>query len=160
MILAGTGHRPGKLGGFGRATQVRLLVLASGYLLNHPEVTRVISGMALGWDMALAHAAVLCSIPFTAAAPCDAQESRWPPSSQAYYLRLLAQSDDVVVVSPGLYEPWKMQVRNEWMVDRADRVLALWDGSRGGTANCVWYAERVEKPVENVWGEWAKLLAS
>ncbi|WP_372395190.1 SLOG family protein (plasmid) [Azospirillum sp. HJ39] len=157
MIVAGTGHRPQKLGGFGRATQARLLMLASCWLTARPDVTRVISGMALGWDLALAHTAVLAGIPFTAAVPCDAQESRWPAPSQAYYRRLLTLSDDVVVVSPGGYEPWKMQVRNEWMVDRCDLLLALWDGSRGGTANCCWYSERVERPIENLWDEWLRL---
>ena len=113
--------------------------------------------MALGWDLALAHASVLTGIPFTAAVPCDAQESRWPPSSQAYYRRLLTLSDDVVVVSPGGYKPWKMQVRNEWMVDQCDLLLALWDGSRGGKANCCWYAQRIERPIENLWREWTRL---
>lgn len=152
-----TRHRPQKLGGFGRATQARLLVLASCCLTGCADVTRVVSGMALGWDLALAHAAVLTGIPFTAAVPCDAQESRWPPSSQAYYRRLLALSDDVVVVSPGGYEPWKMQARNEWMVDQCDLLLALWDGSRGGKANCCWYAQRIERPIENLWREWTRL---
>lgn len=39
------------------------------------------------------------------------------------------------------------QQRNQWMVDRADAVLAVWDGSPGGTANCVNYARKVGKPI-------------
>jgi uncharacterized phage-like protein YoqJ len=61
------------------------------------------------------------------------------------------------MISRGGYEPWKMQVRNEWMIDRCDVLLALWDGSRGGTANCCWCAKRVERPIENLWGEWLRL---
>ena len=40
-----------------------------------------------------------------------------------------------------------MQKRNEYMVDLADRVIAVWDGSKGGTANCVKYAEKVGKEI-------------
>lgn len=29
-----------------------------------------------------------------------------------------------------------MQKRNEYMVDLADKVVAVWDGSKGGTDNC------------------------
>lgn len=37
------------------------------------------------------------------------------------------------------------------MVDDADRILALWDGSSGGTANCVGYANDIKKPITNLW---------
>ncbi len=40
-----------------------------------------------------------------------------------------------------------MQVRNEYMVDRADLVLALWNGTPGGTGNCVRYARTRGVPV-------------
>jgi uncharacterized phage-like protein YoqJ len=40
-----------------------------------------------------------------------------------------------------------MQIRNEWMVDRADQVIAIWDGTSGGTANCVEYATKMNKPI-------------
>ena len=35
-----------------------------------------------------------------------------------------------------------MQARNEWMVDQATRLAALWDGSSGGTGNCFQSAGR------------------
>ena len=34
-----------------------------------------------------------------------------------------------------------------------DLVLAFWDGSSGGTGNCVRYAGKVGKPIENLWFE-------
>jgi uncharacterized phage-like protein YoqJ len=39
-----------------------------------------------------------------------------------------------------------MQVRNEWMVDHCNDLLAVWDGSDGGTGNCVRYAQRILEP--------------
>lgn len=49
------------------------------------------------------------------------------------------------MVSDEEYKPWLMQKRNEFMVDRVDTVLAVWDGSDGGTGNCVKYAKKIGK---------------
>ena len=51
------------------------------------------------------------------------------------------------MVSEEEYKPWLMQKRNEYMVDLADKVIAVWDSSKGGTANCVKYAEKVGKEI-------------
>lgn len=45
------------------------------------------------------------------------------------------------------YYPAKMQRRNEYMVNNSDIVIAVWDGTRGGTYNCVKYAELHEKEI-------------
>ena len=57
MNVAGTGHRPNKLGGYDDDIYQRLVTLAMTYL-EETRPKRVISGMALGWDQALAEAAV------------------------------------------------------------------------------------------------------
>src|SRR3546814_16271306 len=62
----------------------------------------------------------------------------------------------VVVGGPGGYAAWKLQKRNEWMVDHADELVALWDGSRSGTGNCVAYANTSGKPVVNLWPSWER----
>jgi hypothetical protein len=161
MILAGTGHRPNKLGGYGPQAHDRRVALAVAALKRHAPA-RVISGMALGWDTALAIAAVRLEIPFVAAVPFEGQESAWPSLSQAEYRRLLDRAAEVVHVCPPGYAAAKMQTRNEWMVDRCDLLLALWDGSPGGTANCVEYATlrgptvRRGVQVVNLWPSWAK----
>lgn len=33
------------------------------------------------------------------------------------------------------------------MVDLSDKVIAVWNGKSGGTANCVKYAKTVDKPI-------------
>jgi len=38
------------------------------------------------------------------------------------------------------YKASKMQKRNIWIVDNSDGLVAVWDGTPGGTANCVEYA--------------------
>jgi len=150
MIISGTGHRPSKLGGYSKEASKKLSSLACYYLeQNKPDA--VISGMALGWDISLALAALACEIPLTCAVPFRGQEERWPDESQRVFRYVLEHAEKVVYVSPGGYHPAKMQFRNEWMVDNCDELLALWDGSNGGTGNCIRYALKQKKPVRNLW---------
>lgn len=150
MIVCGTGHRPNKLGGYGDDVLERLIDLANRQLSEH-NVEKVVSGMALGWDTALAIAATQRNIPFIAAVPFLGQERMWSEDQQTIYHNLLDLSEKTVIVCDGGYGPWKMQRRNEWMVDNSDLVFALWDGSKGGTANCVQYAVKQNRPVKNFW---------
>ncbi len=155
MILSATGHRPEKLGGYGPDVYERLLAFAMQQLRSlGPEV--VISGMALGWDTAIAEAAVLLDIPFHAYLPFPSQPSRWPPASRRLHAGLVAAAAHVEVCAEDPYAAWKMSNRNHCMVEAADTVLALYDGSPGGTANCVEYARSKGKPVVNAWSEWTK----
>jgi len=41
----------------------------------------------------------------------------------------------------------KMDKRNEWMVDKADSILAVFKQTPGGTANCVQYAKSKGKRI-------------
>lgn len=154
MILCGTGHRPDKLGGYGEEATQKLIAFARHILAELCPDT-VITGMALGWDTALAEAAHDLNIPFHAYIPFIGQEGRWPRESQARYAALLYHAEKSVYCSPEGYAVWKMQKRNEDMVRDSEIVLALWDGSRGGTSNCVGYANKVGKKVMNVWDEYA-----
>lgn len=160
MIVAATGHRPDKLGGYTPTAHVRLMTVAADYLsglAERPEC--VISGMALGWDQAFASAAVVLQIPFIAAVPFESQASKWPAESRNRYNALLAKAKAWTVICEGGYANRKFQIRNEWMVNHCDRVCALWDGTDGGTANCVRYAESVGKPVDNLHAEWKHYCA-
>lgn len=157
MIVAATGHRPDKLGGYGIVPATRRLILARSWL-EVVRPSRVISGMALGWDQAWAQAAVDLGIPFVAAVPFVGQERAWPPMSQAAFGYLMQRAAEVVIVSSGGYSVAAMHARNHWMVDHCDLLVALWDGSDGGTAGCVRYAQRVGRPMVNVWDGWLKLI--
>jgi uncharacterized phage-like protein YoqJ len=171
MIVAGTGHRPNKLGvgayaGYHRLVQRRLIDLARAALLREharAPVQAVVSGMALGWDMALAEAALELNIPLWAYVPFIGQEQTWPHLSQLRYLDLCSRADAFFVCCPGAYAPWKMQARNERMVNMLtdeDRLLALWDGTAGGTWNCLAYAERRGVDLHNLWIPWLRGTAA
>lgn len=140
--VAITGHRPKALGwsyDYGDANWMRV---ADGLakFFQQVEATKVISGMALGTDQVAAMVALSMDIPYVAAVPCDGQSTRWPPKSQALYMFLLESASERIVVSPGPYAVWKMQKRNEYMVDNGDYLAAVWNGVEGGTANCINYA--------------------
>lgn len=155
MILAATGHRPDKLGGYGDDVLDRLRRGARRYMERRGDVSTAISGMALGWDTAWAMAAIDLGIPLIAAVPFTGQESRWPEASQVRYRELLGKAARVEIVCAGGYSASKMHKRNEWMVDHCDELVALWDGSDGGTANCVAYATFCEKPIDHLWPQWS-----
>ena len=59
--------------------------------------------------------------------------------SQQIYEEILSKADKVTLVSDKEYEPSVMQKRNEFMVDNSDLVVAVWNGTSGGTANCLAY---------------------
>jgi uncharacterized phage-like protein YoqJ len=151
MRVAFTGHRPDKLGGYkNKVMQYRIMFELStrlGRAFRKGEEITAISGMAQGVDQWAALVCVALGIPWEAAVPCDGQEAPWPAESRGLYHALLKCASKVTVVSPGPYEAWKMQRRNEWMVDNCDRLIAIWDGSAGGTGNCVAYAQKVGTPV-------------
>lgn len=110
-----------------------------------PRPDLVISGGALGFDQYLGVAAIEVGIPLLLALPCDPWGNHWPETSLGSKLHryLVKKATHVHYVTPGPYRllgPRCLQVRNEWMVDNATDLLACWDGSSGGTANCVEYA--------------------
>jgi len=147
MIVGATGHRPDKLGGYAEeVTPLRAWVRAQiRRYLRQLRPLYGISGMALGVDQDFAEICIELRIPFIAAIPFRGQERAWPPEARTKYRQLLAQAYEVVIVSEGRYENWKMQARNEWMVDHCNVMLCVFDGSPGGTANTVNYADRVRR---------------
>lgn len=159
MRLCVTGHRPDKLGGY-EVTSRRALGCFAVESLHRAGPELVITGMALGWDQAIAGACVMLDIPFIAAVPFKGQERPWPHDAKVRYDLLLERAREVVHVCDVLTPTARaMQIRNEWMVDRADSVLALWNGTFGGTHNCIAYAKKQGVPVTNLWNAWDPKLA-
>ena len=152
MILSATGHRPNKLGGYSAYALDKLRAIAYKKIEElKPE--KVISGMALGWDTAVAIAALQLGIPLIAAVPFRGQECKWYPESVRMYNNILKKAESIVYVSEGTYAAWKMQTRNEYMVNNSDVILAMYDGSSGGTRNCIEYAKKQNKQIINLYSE-------
>jgi uncharacterized phage-like protein YoqJ len=64
---------------------------------------------------------------------------------------MLELASEVKLVTDARYSAWAMMRRNEAMVDHANMVLAWWDGTPGGTKNCIDYAEQQGKPVRSLY---------
>lgn len=147
QVMAFTGHRPNKLGGYKpspQQTRVRL------HMREHLKRTRpgaVISGLAVGIDQWVAIEALGLGIPVVGAVPFAGQQSRWPEQGQRDYEVIVACCARIVIVCDGGYAPKKMQRRNEWMVDHCDALTGYWNGTEGGTFNCLQYARKVGREL-------------
>lgn len=154
MIIGGTGHRndklPNKETGYILPNPTYNYVcqnIEKILLQNKPE--KVISGMALGFDFWLANIAINLNIPLVAAIPFIGQEKMWPKHSQAQFNKLLDKASGVIIVSEGGYAAYKMQTRNEYIVNNCDKLIACLIPSEksGGTFNCVKYAKSINKDI-------------
>jgi uncharacterized phage-like protein YoqJ len=166
MIFAGSGHRTYKVGNFHPLlwpdVEHKLYRLATAYLdlmcLKRP--TKLISGMATGWDTAWALAALDLDIPVIAAVAFEGVEKKWSTRQQKIFHDVCARSTVIYISEPAKNRQdagKKFQIRNEWMVDRCDRLVTLWDGSNSGTANCVKYANTKGIQVDHLWKYWLNM---
>jgi len=157
-IVVATGHRPNKCGGYTTAAQLLLKQIAIAWMAAL-KPRGALSGMALGWDTAIVQACLHFGLPYVACIPFQGQESQCPSSSQRAYYYYLRHAAKVIVCSPGGYSSYKMQIRNERMIDMAlhygpgqnnSILLAMWDGTSGGTKNCLLYAHTRIQTI-NAW---------
>lgn len=81
------------------------------------------------------------------AIPCKNHSNQWNKKDRQLYNYILSKADAVKLVSKEEYKPYLMQKRNEYMVDNSDIVIAVWDGSKSGTANCIEYAKSKHKEI-------------
>lgn len=147
MIVSFTGHRPDKLGGYKQSPIKDYISVELENVLKELKPDGCISGMAIGFDQMAALICIKLGIPFEAAIPFLGQEKRWPFESQNEYNSILDKAVKKTIVCEGGYSAQKMQIRNEYMVDNSDIVVCCWDGSTGGTKNCIDYAKKINKRI-------------
>lgn len=113
---------------------------------------KFIFGGAIGIDQLAMQAAVsettsLTDIELVCAKPFPSQHVIWPKHVQDEFFVLLSYMT-VINISPDPYSVEKMDIRNRYMVDNSDVVIAIWDSySKGGTKNCIDYAIKQGKSV-------------
>jgi uncharacterized phage-like protein YoqJ len=171
FVVAFTGHRPPRLGGYGPGENSRIARNVRAVLAHvvrriiaaHPEGVTFLSGMAQGVDTRAAEIVIAQrtagaqGVGLIAVVPFEGYEERlWPQAAQEQYRTILARADEVVVLQRPSGVPTRGQAtgwlhaRNRWMVDRADLLVAVFDGSPGGTAETVSYAHRRGVPVMRI----------
>ncbi len=175
QIIVGTGHRPTKLFTSDHYTEKNYQLLVRffieivwpKFIENGLEPSLVVSGMALGFDQAMAESAVLAGYPVHVMIPYKNMEKAWSKNQQTvarYYALLALIQDNGGQISYGYEEyigNWQLQKRNKDMVDqiptKADgMILTLSDGTAGGTANCLGYAKTKDLRIINFWSNWMK----
>ena len=80
------------------------------------------------------------SLHLIAASPYPNFEKRWTPEWQEQYLRLLEGADLVRYISKQYSEDCFI-IRNRWMVDHSSKLIAVYNGTPGGTRNTIAYAK-------------------
>lgn len=166
LRIAFTGHRKDKLGLYNNPENEFKICLELYKVLrdiikdNQGSDFEFVSGGALGFDQ-IAFEVVnkikiknkevnitnIISIPF------ENQYIVWNEEERSRYFKCLELADKIIYVDTlehykikgliqGEYHPAKMQMRNKHMVDNCDILIALWDGSKGGTKNCINYAKK------------------
>lgn len=101
-------------------------------------VTKFFCVMALGTDQIAAEILIRRKLKWTAVIPCADQHKLWKPRQQSHYQKLLAQATEQKCLYQ-TYSTGVMHARNQWMVNRSDICLAVFEGDRygrgGGTAS-------------------------
>ena len=146
-----TGYRPEKLPwklaeDDARANALKYRVfdmVEAAYQSGH---THFICGMARGADFYFCEAVLSLKeerpeVTIEAAIPFVKQASAWQESDKKRYFHLLSQCDYETVLGEE-YSAGCMRRRNEYMVDNANMLIAVFDGKPGGTMQTVNYARK------------------
>lgn len=162
MVCAFTGHRPERLP-WGtderdaRCEAIKTLLRREIGALYAQGCRVFLCGMARGCDQYFAEAVLtlrdegrLPGARLVAMLPCPSQAERWDAGERARYRALLARCDAVRMLEDR-YTPGCMLRRNRAMVDAADVLLTVFDGSEGGTAATVRYARRSGVRIVPLW---------
>ncbi len=114
--------------------------------------TYFITGMALGVDLWAGEAVVRLkgrypNLFLEAAIPCETQASSWTQHQQQRYYQLLFCCDKKTMCSRACSKASYL-ARNRYMVDAAQKVIAVYDGSGGGTGYTIRYARSKGRDVQ------------
>lgn len=149
-----TGHRPQKLT---RPVDDIKIDLENEIIASIQEgYTTFITGMACGTDIWAGRIVVRLKdrfpdIRLIAAIPFPEFSDKWEPEWQDRCQLLLSQADLVKTICPDYRETAYME-RNAWLVDHSAKLIAVYDGSPGGTRNTIRYARKNGIPVRYLKG--------
>jgi uncharacterized phage-like protein YoqJ len=137
--IACTGHRLGRLP---PSAPAKIRAAVRCLVGRHPGATWLCGG-AIGTDQIAADEVLLLGerlelvLPF----PPAIQAARWRPADRWRLLRQVSHAASVEVLRDH-YHPGGYRQRNRRLVERADLLMAVWDGRRwGGTAATVLMAQ-------------------
>ncbi len=151
-----TGHRPEKLPWRYNEDDLRCKALKIKIYNTAKElvefgICHFICGMALGCDTYFCEAILSLRekhphITLEAAIPCEVQAERWSEYDRNRYFKIIGECDYETMVQKE-YTRDCMIKRNKYMVDNSSVVIAVFDGTLGGTMQTVNYAKKKQCKV-------------
>lgn len=147
-----TGHRPDKIE-LGEKEIKPLLEKAIDEAISEGFVT-FITGMAMGTDIWSAEIVLdrkkkNKNLHLICALPHPGFENRRNFTEKIRFSKIIKKADLVKEINDH-YFTGCYQVRNEWMVDRSNLVIAVFNGQKSGTKNTVDYAIKKGININNV----------
>ena len=149
-----TGHRPEKCKG--TETVIRSKLTEEIHKAVKDGFDTFITGTAPGVDTWAAeevlkfkeentHIGLICAVPFK-----GVKRNR-TPEQQESFAAILSEADYVEYICQK-YTRWCFHARNKWMVGHAKRVIAVFNGTHGGTENTINYAKKSEREIVMISG--------
>lgn len=144
-----TGHRPEKLSIPESETKEKLKIEILKCIQEGFNV--FISGMARGVDMWAAEIVLHLrdngyNIKLICAVPYKGFEDNWNSEWKLRYKQILSRADLIRYICL-CYSKRCFQIRNEWMVNHSAKVIAVYNGEKGGTCNTIRYANKYNIPI-------------
>lgn len=90
------------------------------------------------------------AITLIAVIPFEEQAKNWDEANRDKYYDILQQCDEALMLNT-YYRPGCYNQRNRYMVDHSSKMICYYDGSKGGTAYTVKYAEQKNLQIKNLY---------
>ena len=145
MVVSFTGHRPDKISDWAHNPEsveqtIRRAVAEEIVRQNEEGAEEFISGMAPGFDLWAADEVlrlrqsgqITPSTKLILAIPYPHFERSFDASHHQLYHRIVEQADVTIYVSPR-YHKGCYAMRNDFLAERADTLIAYYEGTEGGT---------------------------
>ncbi len=154
LVCCFTGHRPKSLpwGYEEKGSEYRKFIKelnATIKALIKNGVYSFISGMAQGFDIIAAEQIIklkkaYSNIKLECAIPCQNQNSGWSEDYKKRYNNILNRADKITYVSNYNYFNGCMAKRNKYMIDKSTHLIALYNGTAGGTHQTIGMGKKKE----------------
>lgn len=159
MNVGFTGHRPNRLYGYTKDIKYKKLKEATEsilkYILALYDIKQLFTGGALGFDFMCFNLGEILKREYNfkneLCLPFQFYGNNWYSSSRAKLEEYKKQADMVHytdINADNCTISQKLQIRNEFIVNVSDIIIACWDGKEyGGTYNCIEYAKKKDKMI-------------
>ena len=147
-----SGHRPEKL----EISENEVKKLLEQAIINSIKegYTVFITGMARGVDIwaaeiVLKEKKIYKNIELICAVPVEGFENNRSEKERWIYNKIISEANTVLYISSH-YNKYCFQLRNKYMVDNSSKLIAVYNGSCGGTRNTINYAKKKGIKIESI----------